>query len=127
MEIKRNEAITAAGLRVSMPMPGVVRVTDGCHKGSYMVSAVLRKSAPKVDGDRLTWGKITVEPENGMALYFEGKLLCRDYAEKRRPRTSLSLEEVNQLLSEGHIPDEFMPNSDKWKVEVVKELLGSLL
>ena len=122
MEIKRNEAITAAGLRVSMPMPGVVRVTDGCHKGSYMVSAVLRKSAPKVDGGRLTWGKITVEPENGMALYFDGKLLCRDYAEKRRPRTSLSLEEVNQLLSEGHIPDEFMPNSDKWKVEVVKEL-----
>lgn len=122
MEIKRNEAITAAGLRVSMPLPGVVRVTDGNHKGSYMVSATLRKSAPKVDGDRLTWGKITVEPENGMALYYDGKLLCRDYAEKRHPRTSLSLEEVNQLLSEGHIPDESVPDSDKWKVEVVKEL-----
>ncbi len=122
MEIKHNEAITSAGLRVSMPIPGVVRVTDGKHKGSYMVSAPTRRSALKAEGDRLTWGKISVEPENGMALYYEGRLLCADYAGSRRPRTSLPPEEVEQLMSEGHIPAEFMPNSDMWKVEVVKAL-----
>ena len=83
MEIKGNEAVTSGGLRVSMPMPGVVRVTDGRHKGSYMISGTLRRSAPRVEGDRLVWGKISVEPENGMALYFDGKLLCRDYPGKR--------------------------------------------
>ena len=122
MEIKHSEAITSAGLRVSMPIPGVVRVTDGKHKGSYMVSAAPRKSPPKVEGDRLTWGKVAVEPENGMALYFDGKLLCADYAAERRPRISLSPEEVEQLMSEGHVPAECMPNSDLWKVEVVKSL-----
>ena len=34
MEIKHNEAITTGGLRVSMPIPGIIRVTDGNHKGS---------------------------------------------------------------------------------------------
>ena len=122
MEIKGKEAVTSGGLRVSMPMPGVVRVTDGCHKDSYMVSGTLRRSAPRVEGDRLVWGKISVEPENGMALYFDGKLLCRDYPGKRKIRMSLTIEEVNQLLSEGHAPDEHISDSDKWKVEVVKEL-----
>ena len=56
MQIKHNEAITEAGLRVSMPLPGVVRVTDGNHKGSYMVSARLRRSAPRVEDCRLRWG-----------------------------------------------------------------------
>ena len=69
MQIKHNEAITEAGLRVSMPLPGVVRVTDGNHKGSYMVSARLRRSAPRVEDCRLRWGKVAIEPENGMALY----------------------------------------------------------
>ncbi len=122
MEIIHNEAVTAAGLRVSMPIPGVVRVTDGSHKGSYMVSASLRRKAPKVDGDRLTWGKVSVEPENNMALYYEGNLLCADYPSPRRPRTSLPPEEVAQLMSEGHLPAEFMPNAEMWKVEVVKAL-----
>ena len=123
MEIKQNEAITAAGLRVSMPIPGVVRVTDGKHKGSYMVSAHTRKAAPKVEGERLIWGKITVEPENGMALYYEGKLLSTDYSGQRQPKTSLPPEELAQLLAEGHnIPAEFLPNSDYWKVEVCKAL-----
>ena len=122
MEIKHNEAITTGGLRVSMPIPGIVRVTDGNHKGSYMVSAKARKSPPKVTGDRLIWGKITVEPENGMALSYDGRLLCSDYPGPRRPRTSLSPEEVEQLRSEGHLPPQFMPNADVWPVEVVKSL-----
>lgn len=122
MEIKHNEAITTGGLRVSMPIPGIVRVTDGNHKGSYMVSAKARKSPPKVTGDRLIWGKIAVEPENGMALYYDGGLLCLDYPGPRRPRTSLSPEEVEQLRSEGHLPTQFMPNADVWPVEVVKSL-----
>lgn len=122
MEIKHNEAITTGGLRVSMPIPGIIRVTDGNHKGSYMVSAKARKSPPKVTGDRLIWGKIAVEPENGMALSYDGRLLCSDYPGPRRPRTSLSPEEVEQLRSEGHLPPQFMPNADVWPVEVVKSL-----
>ena len=122
MEIKHNEAITTGGLRVSMPIPGIIRVTDGNHKGSYMVSAKARKSPPKVTGDRLIWGKITVEPENGMALSYDGRLLCSDYPGPRRPRTSLSPEEVEQLRSEGHLPPQFMPGADVWPVEVVKSL-----
>lgn len=123
MEIIHNEAVTENGLRVSMPIPGVVRVTDGCHKKSYMVSARTRKSAPKRQEDRLIWGKIAVEPENGMALYYEGKLLCADYPGARRPRTSLPPEELEQLRSEGHeIPADFLPNADAWQVEVCKQL-----
>lgn len=122
MEIKHNEAITTGGLRVSMPIPGIIRVTDGNHKGSYMVGAKARKSPPKVTGDRLIWGKITVEPENGMALSYDGRLLCSDYPGPRRPRTSLPPEEVEQLRSEGHLPPQCMPNADVWPVEVVKSL-----
>ena len=122
MEIKHNEFITSSGLRVSMPIPGVVRVTDGTHKGSWMVSAPTRRTAPKVSGGKLTWGKITVDPENGMALFCNGKLLCQDYPGKRRPRTSLSPEEVAQLSSEGHVPTEALGESGAWKVEVVKSL-----
>ena len=40
-----------------------------------MVSARLRKSAHKVDDGRLVWGKIAIEPANGMALYLDGKYL----------------------------------------------------
>jgi hypothetical protein len=47
MELVKNEAIYN-GLHISMPVPGIVRVTDGNHKkGSYMVSARLRKSTPR--------------------------------------------------------------------------------
>ena len=105
-----------------MPIPGVVRVTDGGHKKSYMVSARTRRIAPRVEGDRLVWGRIAVEPEKGMALYFEGKLLCADYPGQRQPRTSLPPEEVAQLQAEGHLPSEFMPNADRWQVEVCKIL-----
>ncbi len=122
MEMKHNVITTSGGLLVSMPIPGVVRVTDGTHKGSYMVSAGFRCTAPKLEDGRVTWGRISVEPENGMALYLDGKLLCADYPGFRRPRTSLPPEEVAQLMAEGHLPAEFMPNSDQWKVEVVKTL-----
>ena len=122
MQIIHNEAITNAGLRVSMPFPGVVRVTDGKHKDSFMVSAHLRKSAPRVENERLTWGKVAVEPEKGMALYYEGKLLCADYMGTRRPRTSLSPEELELMKAEGHVPEQFVPNADVWAVEVVKAL-----
>ena len=68
MELVKNEAIFN-GLHISMPVPGIVVITDGNHKkGSYMVSAKLRKSAPKVEGGRLGWGRIAIEPENNMAL-----------------------------------------------------------
>ncbi len=122
MEIRNRECITSDGLRVSMPIPGVVRVTDGNHQGSYMVSAALRPSAPKVDGDRLRWGKVSVAPERGMALYYGDALLCADYGAPRRPRTSLPPAELEQLRAEGHLPAEFMPNADQWPVEVVKAL-----
>lgn len=122
MEIKNNTAFTAAGLQVSMPVRGIIRVTDGNHKGSVMVSAKLRRIAPKQEGEALVWGKISVEPENSMALYYDGKLLCRDYGSPRRPRTSLPQEEVAQLQSEGHLPQEFIPGADRWAVEVCKEM-----
>lgn len=123
MEIIANEAVTATGLRVSMPVPGVVRVTDGNHKKSFMVSARIRKTAPRREGERLSWGRIAVEPENGMALYWDGTLLCADYPGQRRPQTSLSPEELKQLLAEGHdIPEDFLPNSKLWSLEVCKAL-----
>ncbi len=122
MEMRRSEAITADGLRVTMPVPGVVRVTDGNHRGSFMVSAPLRRRAPKVEGDKLTWGRISVEPENGMALYLDGKLLLADYPAPRTPRASLGEAEMEQLIAEGHLPAAMMPEAKVWAVQVVKTL-----
>ena len=45
MELSKKELLTESGLRVSMPLPGVVRVTDGSHPHSWMVSAPLRPAA----------------------------------------------------------------------------------
>lgn len=122
MQWIHGAAVTQAGLRVSMPFPGIVRVTDGKHTDSVMVSAGKRNRTARREGERLVWGRIAVEPENGMALYYDGRLLCRDYPGTRTPRTSLPPEEVQQLKSEGHIPEEFIPGSDQWPVEVCKEL-----
>ena len=95
MELVKNEAITNTGLHISMPVPGIIRVTDGNHKKpSYMVSAKLRKAAPKVEDDRLTWGKVAIEPENDMAIFFEGRELCRDYTLPRKPLIQVSDEEL---------------------------------
>ena len=124
MELRHNIAYTDAGLEISMPVPGIIRVTDGTHKESCMVSAAVRRRAPKVCGNSLTWGKITLEPEDGLALYYDGKLLCRDYPGKRTALACLSQQETELLISEGHIPADFLPTDSKWKVEVCKELPG---
>ena len=123
MELIKNEAVTAGGLRVSMPVPGIVRVTDGNHRGSYAVSAKLRKIAPQVQADRLKWGKIEVAPEDGMALYYEGKLLCRDYDGEMKHSGPISEEELEILKSEGHLgEDDERRLLARWKVEVVKSI-----
>ena len=123
MEIRNNEAVTASGLRISMPIPGVVRVTDGAHKKSYAVSAKFRKAAPKAEGERLVWGKIAVEPENAMALYYDGKLLCADHTGKLKHSGPVSEEEIEALKAEGHMTDEDVAHlRSKWKKEVVKTL-----
>ena len=120
MELVKNEAIFN-GLHISMPVPGIIRVTDGEHKkNSYMVSAKLRKSAPKVEGQRLTWGKVAIEPENDMALYFNGKLLMKDYTAPRKPLIQVSDEELELLKSEGHAIENMLMKD--WPVEVCKTL-----
>lgn len=119
MPMMRNEYITAAGLRVSMPVPGIVRVTDGNHKGSYMVSAKLRKLAPKEEDGRLVWGKVSLEPET-MSLYYNGKLVCADYPGPRKHTgENLSIEEQAQLIAEGHAINNVEAD---WTVEVLKKL-----
>ena len=119
MELVKNEAITQSGLRISMPLPGIIRVTDGNHSGSYMVSAKMRKLAPKAEGGRLVWGRVAMEPENRMALYLDGKLLCADYAGQRIRQEELTTEEQELLIAEGHS----INNAEgSWAVEVLKEL-----
>ncbi len=118
MNILHNEAVTAAGLHVSMPLPGIVRVTDGKHTDSCMVSAKLRKRAPKVEDQSLIWGKIRVEPENGMALYFGGKLLCKDHTAAKREARVITDDERILLQAEGHSADD----QEQWAVEVCKAL-----
>ena len=78
MELIKKELLTASGLHISMPVPGVVRVTDGSHPRSWMVSAPLRPAAPRVENGQARWGRVAVEPDNGMALYYDGVLLCAD-------------------------------------------------
>ena len=121
MELVNNEAIYN-GLHISMPVPGIVRVTDGNHKGSYMVSAKLRKAALKVEGSRLVWGKVAVEPENGMALSYNGKLLCCDHQGGRVKQAELTTEEQELLIAEGHSINN--AESD-WAIEVLKTLQPS--
>lgn len=119
MELVKNEAIYN-GLHISMPVPGIIRVTDGNHKGSYMVSAKLRKTAPRVKGARIVWGRIAIAPVNDMALFFEGKELCRDYTAPRKPLIQVSDEELELLKSEGHTIENMLMKS--WPVEVCKAL-----
>lgn len=123
MQIVKNEAVTSSGLRVSMPVPGIVRVTDGNHNKSYAVSAKLRKVAPKTEGERLVWGKITVEPENGMALYLDGKLLCKDHVGELKHKGPMTKEELDVLKAEGHLNSEDLRRlGAAWKLEVVKAI-----
>ena len=118
MELVKNEVIFN-GLHISMPVSGIIRITDGNHDGSYMVSAKLRKSAPKVEGCRLVWGKIAIEPENAMALYLDGKLICADYAGERIKHVELTTEEQELLIAEGH---SIRNTEGDWAVEVLKAL-----
>ena len=119
MQLIHNDAVTSNGLRISMPVPGVIRVTDGNHTGSYMVSAKLRKSAPKADGGRLSWGRISIEPENAMSLYLDGKLVCADYTGHRAGAKALTTEELELLIAEGHAAG---AADDTWPVLVCKAL-----
>ncbi len=120
MKNTNNEFITKSGLIVSMPVNGIVRVTDGKHNNSYAVCAEMKNIAPEQKNGKLTWGDITVETENGMALYYNGKCLCKDYDGQRKPDAPMLSEAIEQLLAEGHIVNTF----EKFgKVEVVKELV----
>lgn len=125
MDIIKNEAVTQSGLRVSMPVPGIVRVTDGNHKKSYAVSGKLRKSTPTIEGERLVWGKVAVEPENAMALFYDGKLICKDYIGQLMHKGPMSQEELEVLKAEGHLNDEDLRRlGAAWKHEVVKTIGG---
>ncbi len=122
MPLNHNEYILDNGLRISMPLRGIVRITDGNHKSSYMVSAKKRTLAPAFDGTRLTWGKIALEPEQDCALYFDGKLLFADYTGPRKALTSVSAEEQALLAAEGHVPSEALDAGALWHIEVAKTL-----
>ena len=118
MPIMKNEFVTESGLHISMPVPGIVRVTDGGHKSSYAVSAKLRKVAPTEDGGLLRWGRVAVDPAN-MGLYYDGKLICADYAGERVRQVELTSEEQELLIAEGHSID----NSEgDWAITVMKAL-----
>lgn len=123
MNLHKNEIITENGLRLSMPLAGVVRVTDGKHKYSYAVCAKFRKRRPKLRDGRVSWGSIEIEPENGMALYLNGKLLCQDYMGQLNRPQAVTKEDAEILKGEGHLSDEDVRRmTAQWKVEVVKHL-----
>ncbi len=122
MTLLKNECITPSGLRICMPMPGVLRLTDGNHPHSYAVCAKTRRLAPKVEGNRLIWGKIALDPEQDMALYYNGKLLFSDYIGPRKTLTSVSPEEQALLAAEGHVPSEALAGDALWPIEVAKTL-----
>ena len=118
MFLQKNVCYTGSGLQVSMPVPGIVRVTDGSHKGSYMVSAKLRPRKPQIDGNRLVWGRIAVEPET-TTVYYNNKPVCSHYAGTRQKKAELTTEEQALLIAEGHSID----NSEgAWTVKVLKKL-----
>lgn len=122
MTILENQIRSPQSLHVSMPIPGVIRVTDGKHDGSYMVCEPFENLPPKQENGKLIWDRITVEPENGMALYLDGKLLMRDYPGARKRQPQVSQKEIDQLIAEGHVPPSYKMHDDTWPVEVVKEL-----
>ena len=119
MSATTSKYITSTGLQISMPLSGIIRVTDGSHKNSYMVNAKLRNRPAKQDGNRLTWGKISIEPENKVTVYWDGKPVCQDYDGQRKKAVELTTEEQALLIAEGHSID----NSEgKWAELVLKRL-----
>lgn len=123
MQIMNKEILLSSGLHVSMPLPGVIRVTDGNNPKSYAVCAKFRPKEPKLDGDSLVWGNISLEPEKNMALYLDGKCLCRDFEGTLLHGEPMSREELETLKGEGHLSDEDVRRlANRWSVEVVKAL-----
>lgn len=120
MLLSNQEYITAAGIHISMPVSGVVRVTDGRHSSSYMVCERKRNRKPQVEGTTLTWGKVSLQPENHMLLCYDGKPLCADYANPRARIPIIPLEEMEQVRAEGHSVDGGF--RENWPVEVCKTL-----
>ncbi len=104
------------GLSVTMPLAGVVRITDGHHRGSFAVSARKRSIAPKMEGETLVWGDIRVGPD--LRLYYKGRLLCADHTGPRKALISLHPAEIEQLKAEGHQ----FEDGGKWKHTVCKQL-----
>lgn len=120
MLLSNQEYITAAGIHISMPVSGVVRVTDGRHSSSYMVCERKHNRKPQVEGTTLTWGKVSLQPENHMLLCYDGKPLCADYANPRARIPIIPLEEMEQVRAEGHSVDGGF--RENWPVEVCKTL-----
>lgn len=120
MLLSNQEYVTAANIHISMPFSGVVRVTDGCHSDSFMVCSRKRNRKPKTEGTTLTWGKVSLQPENHMLLCYDGKPLCADYADQRTRSALIPPEELEQVHAEGHrIDGDFREN---WPIKVCKTL-----
>lgn len=122
MEHSKHEYVTSAGLRISMPLAGILRITDGAHRDSFMVSAKFRRKPAQVHGSRLVWGDIALDPEKGLSLYYKDKLLCADYPGSRMIISYLSPEEREFQVDKNHLPLEALNLSEKWPVTVCKTL-----
>lgn len=117
---EKNEYLTENGLRISMPFPGIIRVTSGIHKSSYMVSAELHNIAPQIENGQLNWGEIALDPAHDMRLCWKGKELFCDYTSPRSHTNAISIEELAQLHAEGHETDGIVV--EDWPVEICKTL-----
>ncbi len=123
MNIQGTEVITSQGLHISMPIPGVVRITDGNHKISFAVTAKGRRKKPVLEGKRIRWGNISLLPQEGMALYLGDTCLCVDYTGPMAHPQAMSREALEALAAEGHIGQADVERlSTRWKIEVVKAL-----
>lgn len=120
MENTQYEYISSAGLRISMVLPGVIRITDGGHPGSHMVCAQFQSLPYNIEDDRLVWDSIALDPERNMALYLEEKLLCADYPGARRSISYLSPEEREFLVDRNHLPKEAFAANENWPLTVCK-------
>ena len=117
---KQKEYLTENGLHISMPLPGIIRVTSGIHTSSYMVSAQLGSIPPRAEEGRLIWDKISLEPDHDMRLCWDGKELFRDCTNRETYTNTISAEELAQLHAEGHTAQGAV--REDWPVEVRKTL-----
>ena len=101
MSLSKNIYHTGNGLQISMPVPGIVRITDDQpKKQSYMVSARRSPRKPQVEADRLVWGKVAATFDGG--IYFNGKPVLLPYRNTRFQAVELTTEEQDLLIAEGH-------------------------